>query len=149
MHLSRAGKGFVPGQNFVAGDAANVAARLQQVASPGGVLLSDATYRMVKDAVVVEPVEPLRLKGKEQSVRAWKLIDAHPLASMARRLDSPLVGRTKDLRMLAQAFESAVTERACYLFTLLGSAGTGKSRVPSGAYQTWLLSAIHCLRIES
>ena len=65
-----AGKGIVPDRNFVAGDTANTAARLQQHAEPGDVLLADSTYRLVRDLVDAEPVPHLALKGKQEASTA-------------------------------------------------------------------------------
>jgi class 3 adenylate cyclase/tetratricopeptide (TPR) repeat protein len=118
------------GQRLVTGDTVNVAARLEQVAAPGEVLVGVSTYRLVKDAVRVEPVDPLELKGKSERVPAFRLVTV--LANVAgheRRLDSPLVGRVKELEMLEGALDRARTERTSQLFTLLGSAGVGKSRI--------------------
>jgi class 3 adenylate cyclase/tetratricopeptide (TPR) repeat protein len=118
------------GQRLVTGDAVNVAARLEQAASPGEILISEPTYRLVKDAVHVEPVAPLVLKGKAEPVPAYVLRDViAEAAPYARRLDSPMVGRTRELQLLRQAFERASTDRACQLFTVLGAAGVGKSRL--------------------
>jgi class 3 adenylate cyclase len=61
------------GQAFVTGDAPNVAARLEEAAGPGGILIGAETYRLVKHAVVAERVEPLRLKGKADLVSAFQL----------------------------------------------------------------------------
>jgi class 3 adenylate cyclase/tetratricopeptide (TPR) repeat protein len=118
------------GQALVTGDAVNVAARLEQGASPGEILIGQTTHELVRDAVVAEPTEPLALKGKSELIPAFRLIDVHPTApAFARRLDSPLVGREGELRLLRQAFDRAVSERACHLFTVLGPAGVGKSRL--------------------
>ena len=62
-------------ETFVTGDAVNVAARLEQAAGPGEVLLGEATYRLVRDAVAVEPVEPLAAKGKSEPLRAYRLLE--------------------------------------------------------------------------
>lgn len=114
----------------VLGDPVNVAARLEQAAGPGEILLAESTRRLVRDAVVVEAIEPLTLKGKSAPEVAWRLGDliqgAEPIA---RRLDSPMVGRDRELRLLRDAFDRAVLERSCHLFTVLGSAGVGKSRL--------------------
>ena len=119
------------GQAFVTGDAVNVAARLEQHAEPGQVLLGEATYRLVRDAVEAEPVEPLELKGKAERVPAWSLLGVREVTSaVPRRLDSPMVGRERQLAQLRQAFDAAGgDDAACQLFTLLGSAGVGKSRL--------------------
>jgi class 3 adenylate cyclase/tetratricopeptide (TPR) repeat protein len=117
-------------EHLVTGDAVNVAARLEQAAAPGEVLVGDTTYGLVRDAVEAEPVAPLTLKGKSEPVAAHRLVLVHPLAAgVARRLDSPMVGRDRQLRQLTEAFESAMADRACYLFTVLGTAGVGKSRL--------------------
>ncbi len=118
------------GQTLVTGDAVNTAARLEQAAPPGEVLIGDPTYRLVRDAVVAEPVDAIAAKGKAEPVPAYRLVEVHPLApGHARRLDSPMVGRERELGLLLQAFERAVSERSCHLFTVLGSAGVGKSRL--------------------
>ncbi len=59
------------------GDAVNVAARLEQAAGAQEVLLGDLTYRLVRDYVDVEEVEPLELKGKSEPVPAYRLVGVH------------------------------------------------------------------------
>jgi class 3 adenylate cyclase/tetratricopeptide (TPR) repeat protein len=118
------------GQRLVTGDAVNVAARLEQAAIPGEVLLGDPTYRLVKDAVEVAPVDALALKGKEDRVPAFRLLAVTAgAAGHERHLDSPMVGRAKELSLLEHALERAVTDRTSHLFTLMGPAGVGKSRL--------------------
>jgi class 3 adenylate cyclase/tetratricopeptide (TPR) repeat protein len=118
------------GQRLVTGDAVNVAARLEQAAAPGEVLIGEPTYRLVKDAVAVEPVTPLELKGKSEPVPAYRLTGVLDTGlGHARRLDSPMVGRAKELDLLQRALERATSERTAHLFTLLGPAGVGKSRL--------------------
>jgi class 3 adenylate cyclase/tetratricopeptide (TPR) repeat protein len=118
------------GETLVTGDTVNVAARLEQAAEPGEILIGDATFRLVRDAVSVEPVEPLVVRGKEDGVVSWRLLEVVDGApGLERRLDSPLVGREGELGQLRQAFEHAVQERRAYLFTVLGGAGIGKSRL--------------------
>jgi class 3 adenylate cyclase/tetratricopeptide (TPR) repeat protein len=138
------------GQRLVTGDAVNVAARLEQTAAPGEVLLGDPTYRLVRDAVVVDPVEPLELKGKGEPVPAFRLVSIRSdAAGHERHLDSPMVGRTKELSLLEHALERAVTERTSHLFTLMGPAGVGKSRLVheflSGAGREALVLRGRCL----
>lgn len=68
------------GGNLAVGDAVNVAARLEQAAAPGEIVLGPETLRLVRDAVRVEPLEPLALKGKSEAVRrfgCWRLICSH------------------------------------------------------------------------
>ena len=118
------------GETLVTGDAVNVAARLEQAAAPGEILIGVATLALVRDAVTVQPVEPLELKGKREPVPAFRLtaVDASA-AAFARHLDAPLVGRVREQQRLHADFEGVVSERACHLFTLLGTAGVGKSRL--------------------
>jgi class 3 adenylate cyclase/tetratricopeptide (TPR) repeat protein len=118
------------GQRLVTGDPVNVAARLEQAADPGDILVGEPTYRLVKDAVEVKRVSGLDLKGKEEPVPAYRLLTVlSGTEGHARRLDSPMVGRGKELEMLERALERAVSERTSHLFTLLGAAGVGKSRL--------------------
>jgi class 3 adenylate cyclase/tetratricopeptide (TPR) repeat protein len=117
-------------QTLVTGDAVNVAARLEQAAQPGEILIGEATYRLLREAVLVEPVAPMTLKGKEQPVAAYRLLSVLAGAEAIRRhLDSPMVGRDRQLALLVQTFETAGEDRACHLFTVIGSPGVGKSRL--------------------
>jgi class 3 adenylate cyclase len=114
----------------IVGDAVNVAARLEQSATAGEILLGEETYRLVRDAVVAEPVDALDLKGKSDPVTAYRLIEVTPgAAGFTRHLDAPIVGRERELALLRDAFERTVTDHACQLFTVLGVAGVGKSRL--------------------
>ncbi|MDQ2854065.1 MAG: AAA family ATPase, partial [Chloroflexota bacterium] len=117
-------------QTMVTGDPVNVAARLEQAAPAGEILLGASTHQLVRDAVTVEGVEPLRVKGKTDAVAAHLLISVDPeAAGHARRLDAPLVGRERELALLGQALDRAIDEGSAYLFTVLGPAGVGKSRL--------------------
>jgi class 3 adenylate cyclase/tetratricopeptide (TPR) repeat protein len=115
---------------FLVGDAINVAARLQECAPPGEILLGRSTYALVRDAVEAQETEPLRLKGKAEPVRAYRLITVTAAQTAAgRRLGSRLVGRERELRALEAAFERAERDAACRLLTIVGPAGIGKSRL--------------------
>ena len=115
--------------SLVTGDAVNVAARLEQAAGAGEVLLGAGTYRLVRDAVRVEELPALQVKGKSEPLRAYRLDTVTGDTPYARRLDAPLVGRHVERRLLADAWERTCAERACALFTVLGAAGVGKSRL--------------------
>jgi class 3 adenylate cyclase/tetratricopeptide (TPR) repeat protein len=118
------------GQMLALGDPVNVAARLEQAAEPGEILLGEPTYRLVRDAVRADEVDPIRAKGKSEPLPARRLIEVVAGAEpFARRLDAPMVGRENELSQLRQAFERSVRERTPYLFTVLGTAGIGKSRL--------------------
>jgi class 3 adenylate cyclase len=118
------------GDALVLGDAVNVAARLEQVAAPGEVLLGQSTYRLVRDAVEAERVTPLHLKGKGAPVVAYRLGQVDPGApGHARRQDAPIVGREPELRLVAWMYERVVATASCHLLTVLGQAGMGKTRL--------------------
>ena len=114
-------------ERLATGDAVNVAARLEQAAQPAEIVVGPATVALVRDAVEVEPLE---LKGKRDRLPASRLLSVHAGApGFARRADSPLVGRAREQQRLEGAFAGVVEARACHLFTILGAAGVGKSRL--------------------
>jgi DNA-binding SARP family transcriptional activator len=114
---------------FVAGDAVNVAARLQQAALPGEILVDEQTERLVRDAVSVERVDPAALTAVGQ-MTAWRLLEVSAGASgYLRRMETPMIGRAEELNRLRQSFERTAEERAVQLFTVVGPPGIGKSRL--------------------
>jgi class 3 adenylate cyclase len=118
------------GQQFVMGDPVKIAARLEQAASPGEILLGEDTHRLVRDAAQIRSVDSLELKGKAEPVRAFRLIEVlEDTAGHVRHLDSPMVGREGELEMLQRVLDRVITRRTAHLFTLLGPAGVGKSRL--------------------
>ena len=117
------------GDTLVTGDAVNVAARLEQAAAAGEVLLGDETARLVRDAVETEPVS-LTVKGKADPVAAHRLLALDATAAgRARHLERPMVGRERERERLRADFADAAEARTCRLFTLIGPAGVGKSRL--------------------
>jgi class 3 adenylate cyclase/tetratricopeptide (TPR) repeat protein len=116
-------------ETFVTGDPVNLAARLEQAAAPGEVLLGEPTYRLVHEVVTVEPVEPLTLKGKSAAVPAYRLLEISGLGPPPLRMRTPLVGREPELALLEQEFEAAVAEGRCRLVPIVGEPGVGKSRL--------------------
>jgi class 3 adenylate cyclase/predicted ATPase len=117
-------------ERLATGDAVNLAARLEQAAGPGEIVIGPQTWRLVREAVTAEPLEPLRLKGKSQPVAAYRLLQVRdPARAGTRRTGAPLVGRRGQLRTLSEAFAHVVQERSCRLVTVLGMAGVGKSRL--------------------
>jgi class 3 adenylate cyclase/tetratricopeptide (TPR) repeat protein len=117
-------------ERLATGDAVNLAARLEQAAAPGEIVIGPETWGLVRDAVTVEPLAPLELKGKSLPVTAYRLlhVDIDVLAT-SRRAETPMVGRATPLRMLRDAFANVIDGRSCSLFTVLGAAGVGKSRL--------------------
>jgi len=116
-------------QKLATGDAVNVAARLEQAAQEDQIYLGDATYRLVRDAVEVEAVEPLELKGKAQRVPAYRLVSARGLDGNVRRSDTPIVGRDAELAAMTRVYREVVDGPAVRLVTVIGDAGVGKSRL--------------------
>jgi class 3 adenylate cyclase/tetratricopeptide (TPR) repeat protein len=118
------------GGTLATGDAVNVAARLEQAAHPGEILIGDATRQLAEGALELEPVDPVDAKGKSEPLAAFRLRAVRPDApAFARRFDAPFVGRGGELDQLHQAYLRAVRDNSCQLFTVLGPAGIGKSRL--------------------
>jgi class 3 adenylate cyclase len=118
-------------ERLATGDAVNVAARLEQAAAPGEVLIGQPTLALVREAVAAELVEPLTLKGKSHPVPAFRLVSV--LDAPERSHASRFVGRERELRSLAEAWEQAQTQSRCELVTVVGDAGVGKSRLVAEA----------------
>jgi class 3 adenylate cyclase/tetratricopeptide (TPR) repeat protein len=117
-------------QSFATGAAVATTQRLEAAARSGEILLGDSTYRLVSNAVLVEPMEPLQLKGKAEPVPAWRLLGVVEGAPpFPRRLDTPMVGREEELAALETELDTADRERRCRLATIVGPAGIGKSRL--------------------
>jgi class 3 adenylate cyclase len=114
-------------ERLVTGDAVNVAARLEQAAQPGEVLIGEETLRLVRAAVSVGEERRLDLKGKAHPVGAHPLLGV--TGELERSFSTPMVGRERELQALRDAFARADADRSCQLFTVLGSAGVGKSRL--------------------
>src|SRR5579875_2433264 len=115
-------------ERLATGDAVNVAARLEQAAEPGEVLVGASTVQLVRDAVELGEERRLELKGKSELVPAFSL-RAVVADAPRRRFDVPIVGRVREQRALDDAWERVRSESACHLFTVLGPAGVGKSRL--------------------
>jgi class 3 adenylate cyclase/tetratricopeptide (TPR) repeat protein len=118
-------------ERLVTGDPVNVAARLEQAAGPGEVLVGAETYAIAQAAVVAEPVEPLDLKGKAEPVPAYRLVSV--LDAPERSHASRFVGRDTQLAWIVDAWERARAEARCELVTVVGDAGVGKSRLVAEA----------------
>ena len=117
-------------QMLATGSTVNLAARLEQHAGPGEVLLGPQTYQTVTGAVVTAPVGPLQLKGIAAPVVAHRLVETQPGSQpLSRRLDGPFVGRLSQLGTLDLMLDRCVRERSCVLLRLFGDPGAGKSRL--------------------
>jgi class 3 adenylate cyclase/tetratricopeptide (TPR) repeat protein len=117
------------GQRLVTGDTVNTAARLEQAAPALEVLLGEPTYQLVRNAVEVEAVEPLQLKGKAADVPAYRLVSVQELGQQERVRHSVFVGRERELAALESAYNDVVAHATPHTVTVLADAGVGKSRL--------------------
>lgn len=114
------------------GDTTNVAARLQQVADRGRIVVSEATHRLVDGYFYTRPLGELALKGRGEPVQAWEVISARETRTRldveAERGLTPYVGRERDLALLTECFEKVRTGHGQVVF-VVGEPGIGKSRL--------------------
>jgi len=114
------------------GDTTNLAARLQQLAEPGTILVSDATRRLVEGAVHLEALPPAQVKGKTELVTPYKVVGIRsqrsPLARHGDRVLSQFVGRERELAALVEALEQAESGQG-QVVGIVAEAGSGKSRL--------------------
>jgi class 3 adenylate cyclase len=115
------------GESFATGSAVNVAARLEQAALPGEILVSEATYRLVRQAVESEAVDPVDLGGALGRASVFRVGGVGDAARPMGR--ATLVGRKDELAWLQAAFAGVQAERRSRVVTVLGDAGVGKSRL--------------------
>jgi class 3 adenylate cyclase/tetratricopeptide (TPR) repeat protein len=116
-------------QRMVTGDAVNTAARLEQAAESGEVVLGDLTYRLARDKIEVEFMAPLNLKGKAEPVPAYRLKSVVTNAAMDQGTTTPFVGREVEMGRLSAALIAAIDGHKAELITVVGDAGVGKSRL--------------------
>ena len=120
------------GQGLVAGDLVNTASRLQGVASPGTVLVGEATEQATRESIAFEPAGEHDVKGKSLPVTAWRamrVVAGRRGVGRADRLEAPFVGRAAELRVLKDALEATGVERRARYVAITGQAGLGKSRL--------------------
>ena len=125
------------GSSFVSGDAVNVAARLEQAAAPGAILVGERTVAAARGAFEFEQPATVDAKGKPDGVVARRLVRA--LSLMRPRgvsgLARAFVGRDQELERLSGAYRATVMERRPRLVTILGDAGVGKTRLVRELWQ--------------
>ena len=114
---------------FATGDSVNVAARLEQHASEGEILLGERTFRLVEDIVDSEALEPFAVKGRKALVSAWRLLGLSSAEPLSHRHQVPFIGRERQLEELRSALARVHDDRSCLLCTIVGPAGMGKSRL--------------------
>jgi class 3 adenylate cyclase len=114
------------------GDTTNLAARLQELAEPGSIWLSDTTERLVRGRFLTEAIGPIQVRGRGEPVAAWRVLGAAParthMAIVRERGLTPFVGREVELAQLEDCFRR-LASRSGQLVSLVGDAGSGKSRL--------------------
>lgn len=136
------GEVALPGSEYrrhdflITGDAVNVAARLQQVASPDTILVGERTYRATRLVFEYQALAPLQLRGKQELIHAYvvqglrdqtSIPSQHPRGIEGRQV--PLVGRSLELTLLHTSYARVQAERSSHLITILGAPGIGKTRL--------------------
>ncbi|MEP6757995.1 MAG: adenylate/guanylate cyclase domain-containing protein [Actinomycetota bacterium] len=118
-------------QGMVTGDMVNTASRLQSAAAPGEVFVGEATFRAASRAIVFDDVGDLTLKGKEDSVRAWRALRVVAQRQGANRMviEPPFVGRAEELRLLKELLHATGREGKARVASVTGIGGIGKSRL--------------------
>jgi class 3 adenylate cyclase len=118
-----------PGEALATGDAVNAAARLEQAAEPGQVLVSERTAQAARHFRFGTP-QLLDVRGKAEPLRAFELIAEQPITEgTLSGIRAPLVGRRRELELLTTTYRRVVEEGRPHLVTLYGEAGVGKSRL--------------------
>ena len=110
---------------LASGPAVSTAKRLQELAAPGDIVVDRSTQRLLRESVSTDPA-PFE-DGAEPE--AFVVAGLRPVGAPSHGLESPLVGRGRQLDALSGAFEAAASTRTCHLVTVLGAAGVGKSRL--------------------
>src|SRR5437773_121724 len=114
---------------FATGEAVTLAARLQQAAGAGEVLIGPHAYRLTSARVQAEDVGPLEVKGFGDRIWTWRATGVLDSAPARTTISAPLVGRESELELLENTYERAIRNRRAHLFTIYGDPGVGKSRL--------------------
>lgn len=117
---------------IVTGDAVNTAARLEQAAAPGEIVVGSGTYAATREVVDYEELPAQALKGKALPIVAWRATRVRAGRGGRRAtlgLEAPMVGRDEELTLLKETVRRTVAEARPHLVTVIGSAGVGKSRL--------------------
>ena len=113
---------------FATGEPVNIAARLQQQAQPGQVLLGPGTHRLTLGRIEAEELGPIELRGLEQSLWTWAALGVSGRRARTA-VEAPFIGREAEHELLENTFARAVRDRRAHLFTVYGDPGVGKTRL--------------------
>jgi class 3 adenylate cyclase/ATP/maltotriose-dependent transcriptional regulator MalT len=114
---------------FATGEPVNIAARLQQAAGPGEILLGPGVHRLTQDRIVCEQADPLTVRGFSRELPVWRLEAAHEEAGRTLQVRAPFVGREAELELLENTYARSVRDKRAHLVTIYGEPGVGKSRL--------------------
>src|SRR6266576_4834488 len=125
------------GEAMVSGDVVNTAARMQTAAPVNGILVGEGTYRATRHVIEYREAPAVEAKGKSEPVKVWEAVAARSRfgSDVEQKLRTPLVGRERERRLLADALAHARTEQSAQLVTLVGVPGIGKSRLVAELFQ--------------
>lgn len=125
------------GQGMASGDVVNTAARLQAAAPVNGILVDETTYRATERALVFEDAQQVEAKGKAEPVQVFRAVETRARygVDITAEVETPLVGREREVDLLGDALARARTEREPQLVTLVGVPGIGKSRLVYELFQ--------------
>ena len=121
-------------EGLVAGDSVNLASRIQSAAPPGSVLVDDVTMRVTRGTIEYSSAGEQQLKGMPGPLRLWtalRVVEPDRDPQRQGELETPFLGRDRELTELQSLFESAVKNRQARLVAVSGQAGVGKSRLTS------------------
>ena len=130
------------GEYTAMGDAVNLASRLEHAAPVGGILISHDTYRHVRGVFDVQPLEPIHVKGKTESIQVYVVQRARPrpfrvTTRGVEGIETRMIGREAELRQLQEALYAATEDGEAQIVTVVGEAGVGKSRLLY-EFRNWL-----------
>ncbi len=115
--------------SFATGLAINAAARLQQAADPGEILLGPDAERLTRGMAITKPLGAQEARGFPLGVQAWQVISLSQDVGRKMVVSAPFVGREEELELLHNTFARAVRDGRSHIVTVFGGAGVGKSRL--------------------
>ena len=114
---------------FATGAAVNIAARLQQAAAPGEILVGEAAHRLTQGRIESEDAGPLELRGFRKPIPAFRALAALDGQPPLAAITAPFVGREPELDLLQNTLARTIRDRRPHVFTVYGEPGVGKSRL--------------------
>jgi class 3 adenylate cyclase/tetratricopeptide (TPR) repeat protein len=117
------------GEALAMGDVVNTASRLQSAAPTGRVVVGRETYRATRHTIRYETSAAIDAKGKAEPVEAWLAVEPSTAPAERPLASTALVGRDRELELMASVWTRALSERRPHLVTVLGPPGIGKTRL--------------------